>query len=115
MAGISYGRLATPFVTTSGGSTTEFVLVPAAHEYIGTVRVAHVGSAGTGVTSYSLAHIASSGAATTAADYFAYNIDLYESDVHDYTIELAAGEALTVTPEDTFISFNFTGMDKDNS
>lgn len=115
MTTINYGRLATPFVATSGGSTTEFALVPASHEYVGTLRVAHVGTSGSGTTSYNLAQLAASGDSVTLADNFAYNIVLNEGDVHTYTIEMAAETALAVTPADTFISFNLTGMDKNNT
>lgn len=116
MTTLNYGLLAEGFVTTSGGSTTEWFVVPADHEYIGELKVAHIGTSGSGTTSYRMAIASSSGAAPTNADYFTpLNIDLYEKDAHTYTIELDAGKALSVTPESTHISFNFTGMDKDNS
>jgi hypothetical protein len=98
-----------PAATTS----TEWFSVPADHEYQGYVRVSHVGSSGSGTTSFRLAGVSGTGVAVTGADYESYNTVLEEGDIHDLTMDLAELETLVVYAESANVSFNYRGLDID--
>jgi hypothetical protein len=100
-----------PLATTS----TEWFSVPADHEYQGYVRVAHVGSSGSGTTSYQLAGVAGTGVTPGMEDYEAYNTSLEEGEIHDLTMDLTELETLIVYADSANVSFNYRGLDIDNA
>ena len=92
---------------------TEWFSVPAGHEYQGYVRVAHVGTAGSGTTSFRLAGVSGTGVTPVLADYELYNTELEEGDVHDLTMDLSALETVVVYADSANVSFNYRGLDID--
>ena len=92
---------------------TEWFSVPAAHEYQGYVRVAHVGTAGSGTTSFRLAGVSGTGVTPGLEDYEMYNTELEEGEVHDLTMDLTELETLVVYADSANVSFNYRGLDID--
>lgn len=92
---------------------TEWFSVPEDHEYQGYIRVSHVGSSGSGTTSFRLAGVSGTGVSPTAADYEAYNTELEEGDIHDLSMDLTELETLVVYADSGNVSFNYRGLDID--
>lgn len=106
--GTSYGILGqalNPAVDTE----TEFIVVPADHEYTGTVRVCNTGNVS---VFYRVAHTPVSGAANIE-DWDAYEVELGVGEVDDITMEMGPGETLRVQASSGDVSFKFSGMDID--
>ena len=90
----------------------QWILVPADHEYIGTIRICEQGGAD---ETFRLAHTDAAGAAA-GEDWDFYDHPILANETIDVTKEMAAGETLRVQVSTVdVISFKFTGMDKDNS
>ena len=94
---------------------TEWFSVPADHEYQGYVRVAHVGSSGSGTTSFRLAGVSGTGLTPGTEDYELYNTELCEGDLYDITMDLTELETLIVYADSANVSFNYRGLDIDNA
>lgn len=110
MATISFNNLqaATP---TSGAAVT-LATVPTDHEYIGTIGLCYVATAGASTTA-SIA-LTTGGAATTAS-YRAYNVELDAGETLDYTVSLEAGKQIDVSSAVGDVSAQFNYQDRDNS
>jgi len=102
-------------VNPAATTLTEWFSVPADHEYQGYVRVAHVGSSGSGTTSFRLAGVSGTGVSPILADYELYNTELEEGEVHDLTMDLASLETIVVYADSANVSFNFRGLDIENA
>ena len=102
-----------PGINPAATTLTEWFSVPADHEYQGYIRVAHVGSSGSGTTTFQLAGVTGTGISPVTADYEAYNTTLEEGDIHDLTMDLEELETLVVYADSGNVSFNYRGLDID--
>ena len=102
-------------INPAADTETEWFSVPTDHSYQGTVRVAHIGTSGAGITNYSMSVVSATGVSVTAADRMARNVELDEGDLDDLTIELGEGKTLVVEADSNNVSFNLFGLDINNA
>lgn len=107
---ISYGILGVA-LNPEAMIETEFIIVPAGHEYTGTVRVCNLDSI---TITYRIAHTATSGAAEPK-DWDIYDTELEPGETDDITMEMGSGETLRIYASTANVAFKFSGMDKDNA
>ena len=107
---IGYGLLGNS-LNPAAVTETEFIVVPAVHEYTGTVRVCNLDTV---AITYRLAHTLSAGAANPE-DWDVYNAPLGVGETDDITMEMGAGETLRVYASTANVSFKFSGMDIENA
>lgn len=95
-----------------GLGETEWIVVPADHEYIGVVRVCNQSAS---AETFRLAHTDAAGAAA-GEDWDFYDTPIEIGQTIDITMEMAETETLRVQVSTVdVISFKYTGLDKDNS
>ncbi len=110
MAVISYGLIATS-LNPAATAETEWIVCPASHEYIGTVKITNLDAS---ASTFRLAQTPASGA-STAADWLIYDYSL-DAGMHlIIPVELGPAETLRVYASNANVSFTYTGQDKDNS
>jgi hypothetical protein len=102
-------------INPAADTETEWFSVPLKHSYTGTIRAAHTGSAGTGPTKYNLAVVSSSGVSPTKANWQPFGVELEEGGMYDITYEIGPGKAVVVEADSNNVSFNFSGLDIDNT
>jgi hypothetical protein len=102
---IAYGIIQTalnPAATTE----TEWIVCPAATEYIGTVRICNVDTV---AITYRLAHTPATGAASSE-DWDIYDTELEPGEVDDITMEMKVAETLRVYASTANVSFKYSGQ-----